>query len=145
MNSWITNANGPWFNQNSFWDEVNRLLENDQLRWSKGSTFPKINVYKDGEGLIITAELPGVEPENMNVTVKDTTVSIAGEIPGRSRDEHETYHRCERSTGKFQRDLQLPYHVDSQKVSAQCSNGILQISLPRIEEDRPTKVTVKAL
>ena len=144
MNALEKRAGVPWFNQDSIWNELNRLFDNDDLRWSKGTSFPKINVYKDGEGVIVSAEVPGVNPNKLEITVKDSLVSISGEVPGRARSEHDSYHRCERSTGKFHRELKLPYHADPNQVSAQCTNGVLKISLPRLAEDKPRKITINA-
>lgn len=144
MNTLTPRSNFPWFSQDSIWNELNRLFDSDDLRWSKGTSFPKVNVYKDGEGVVVTAEIPGVDPDKVEITVNDSQVAISGEIPSHSRSEHESYHRCERSTGKFHRELKLPYRADANQVSGQCSNGVLKITLPRVAEDKPKKITINA-
>lgn len=106
------------------------------------ASFPKLNIWKNNDAVIITAEVPGVDPQKLELAAEAEKVVISGEVCGRSKTEGEAYQRCERSTGKFHRELNLPFRIDTGKVSAQCKNGILKISLSRAEEDKPRKVSV---
>ena len=65
MSRWTTNINRPWPDQESFWDEVSQLFNNDQGRWSNGTAFPKVNIYKNSDGAVVTAEVPGVDPDHI--------------------------------------------------------------------------------
>ncbi len=110
----------------------------------RAATFPAINIWSDEETAMITAEIPGVDKDDLDIKVTGDTITISGtrrpdELPDGSR-----YHRHERNYGEFNRSIQLPYTVDVDKVKADLSLGVLQISLPRVESEKPQKITVKA-
>jgi HSP20 family protein len=103
-----------------------------------------MNVWTNEEGGVVTAELPGVDREDIDISVQDDTLTLRGT---RKRDEPEeggTYHRRERGTGAFARTVQLPFRVEAGEVEATFESGVLNITLPRAEEDRPKRIAVKA-
>jgi HSP20 family protein len=105
--------------------------------------YPAVNVWTNDEGSVITAELPGMAPEDIDLSVEDDTLTLRG---ARNVDELEagaTYHRRERGTGAFARTVQLPFRVEGENVEATFEKGILNISLPRAEEDKPKKIAIK--
>ena len=90
---------------------------------------------------VIVAELPGVEREDLEVQVHHDTLALHGtRRPAAEREE--AYHRRERRGGAFTRTIQLPYRVDPERVEAQLENGVLRLSLPRPEEDKPRRITI---
>ncbi|PRY22529.1 HSP20 family protein [Aliiruegeria haliotis] len=107
-------------------------------------TFPAVNVWRDGDMTVLTTELPGVEPDDIEITVKDTLFTLSGERKTPQAPEGAHWHLRERSYGKFSRALQLPYPVDPDKVEARFSDGILQVALHRPEEDKPRRIEIKA-
>ncbi|MDD2696219.1 MAG: Hsp20/alpha crystallin family protein, partial [Anaerolineales bacterium] len=87
---------------------------------------------------------PGVAPIDIDVSVVNDTLTLSGERAPDAAEAGAQYHRSERGFGKFSRSLQLPYGVDANKVEATFKNGLLRITLPRKEEDKPRKVKVKS-
>jgi HSP20 family protein len=106
--------------------------------------FPPINVFTDGDGLVVRAEVPGIKPENLNVTAERQTLTISGE---RERSGPEagngSYHRRERRFGKFARSVQLPVELDTSQATAECRNGVLTVRIPKRAEAKPRQVQVK--
>jgi HSP20 family protein len=125
-----------------------RRLQNELTRIAEGGTarapeFPTVNAYANQDGVVITAELPGVKSEDLNVSVHRDAVTLSGE---RQTDTEEAkgYHRRERRQGRFVRTLSLPFTVDPNGVEAAMNNGVLRLELPRAEEDKPRRIEVKA-
>ena len=105
--------------------------------------YPGLNVYADENHVIVTGEIPGVDPEDLNLSLEEGVLTLKFSKKGEDA-ESRTFLRKERLTGSFARDIQLPYRVNGDKIEAVVKNGVLKISLPRAEEDRPRKITVKA-
>ena len=89
-------------------------------------------------------ELPGVNDENVDISVKGETVSISGERKADELKEGESYHRQERAQGSFNRTLKLPFRVESESAEANYEKGVLRLTLERSEEDKPKKIKIKA-
>ena len=106
-------------------------------------SYPAINIWTNDDGQLITAEMPGVHPEDINIDVNADALSISGERKPDEVAKDAAYHRRERGYGAFSRTIQLPFMVDPNKVEANFKNGVLMISLPRAEVDKPKKITVK--
>jgi HSP20 family protein len=94
--------------------------------------------------VVVTAELPGFNPDDVEVSVVQNTLTLRGSRTPEELKQGETYHRRERWNGKFVRTLELPFEVDHDKVEAQFRNGVLSIRLPRAPQNLPKKITVKA-
>jgi len=125
--------------------EMNRLFDAS----SKGQVFsspsyPAVNIWTNDDGQVISAEMPGVQPEDINIDVTGDALSISGERKPDEVAKEAHYHRRERSYGSFSRTIQLPFMVDTNKVEANFENGVLVIRLPRAEADRPKKITIKS-
>jgi HSP20 family protein len=117
-------------------------LERPEIRG--GTTYPAMNVWADEDGVIVTAELPGFDPEEIDISVVGETLTLKGSREPVELQEGATYHRRERGYGTFSRAFRLPFEVESDKVEAVFEKGMLQISLPRAEAEKPKKITVKA-
>jgi HSP20 family protein len=103
--------------------------------------FPAVNVYAGPDGIAVVAELPGVEKDELEVQAHQDTLTLRGtRRPAAERPE--AYHRRERGAGAFTRSLQLPYRIDPERIAAQLENGVLRLSLPRPEEDKPRRIAV---
>ena len=109
---------------------------------SCGCGFPALNFHSEGDDGVVTAELPGVDPGDLEIQVVGRKLTISGErkIPEHGNDE--SFHRSERWHGKFERSIELPYNVESGKVEARVHNGVLAVTLPRAEADKPRKVAI---
>jgi HSP20 family protein len=103
---------------------------------------PPVNAWVGESDVVVTAELPGVDPGKVDVSVVGDTLTISGIREAEPLKEGENYHRQERSHGRFTRSLQLPFHVEAGKVDAKYERGILRITLPRAEADKPRKISV---
>jgi HSP20 family protein len=126
--------------------EMNRLYTD----WSAeaGQTvapgYPAMNIWTDDNNAVVTAELPGVSLESIEISVEDDTLTLRGDRQREEPEQGATYHRRERRFGSFVRSFRLPFRVDAEKVDATLRNGVLCVSLPRAEEDRPRRITIKA-
>lgn len=106
--------------------------------------FPPLNVWAAENDAIVTAELPGLETEDIEITVHGDSLTLRGARKPVELKEGENYFRRERIYGDFARTLQLPFRVNADQVSAKVNHGVLMITLPRAEEDKPRKISVKA-
>lgn len=111
---------------------------------ARALTHPAMNVWRNQNEAIITAELPGVNPEDIDISVTGDTLTVSGDRQPDELPEGTTYHRRERGCGRFARAFQLPFPVESGKVEAVLEKGMLQIFLPRLEADKPRKISIKA-
>jgi HSP20 family protein len=104
--------------------------------------FPALNIYEDEEALEVTAEIPGMGPEDLEIEVEDNNLILRGERKIPQESDRVSYHRRERESGTFHRILALPVAVDPGKVKAACRNGVLEVLLPKAPEARPTKIQI---
>lgn len=131
-------------------DEARRDMERmfDSLTGFAGlrspGVFPAINVSEDGESIYVRAELPGIKSNDLDVTMENETLTIAGEREMPSEDESVSYHRREREWGAFRRSFSIPARVDFDKVRARYSDGILTVVLPKAAEARPRQIAIQA-
>ena len=129
------------------WNQMDRLLQemNEVLGSSRSSQksgeFPPINMYSNEEGLMLRAILPGINPEKLEIKVLQDTLFLQGERE-KIKKEGITFHRQERKLGLFKRVFQLPFKLEQDKVEAKYERGILEIKLPRSEEEKPKKIKI---
>ncbi len=134
-----------WREMEQLQREMNRLLESPLGRRSFITpSFPAINIWTNEDGQIITAEMPGFNPDDIEINVSADTLTLSGERQPEDLGEDVRYHRRERDYGKFSRSIQLPFMVDTNKVDANFTDGILRIALNRAEADKPKKIAVKS-
>ena len=107
--------------------------------------YPSLNVWTNEDGAVITAELPGFTPEEIDISVEGSTVTLRGSRQAEALEEGGTYHRRERRHDRFSRSFQLPFQVDTRKVEALSEKGVVQVSLPRAEEEKPKRIAVKGV
>lgn len=121
---------------------VNRLFS-DTATGHIAPEFPAINIFSGKDDAIVTAEIPGVDPDELDISVKGETVTLRGSRNALELKEDECFHRQERGAGQFVRSFELPFRVEADKVEAAYQKGVLQLRLPRAEEDKPKKISVK--
>ncbi len=122
--------------------EMNKLFSSSQGR-RQAAGYPAVNIWTGEEGAILTTELPGVKVDDLDISAVGDTITLSGSRTAPEIGEDESYHRQERGFGRFSRTVQLPFPVEVQQVDAQFKNGVLEISLPRSEADKPKKINVK--
>jgi HSP20 family protein len=105
--------------------------------------FPLLNVTDTREAFVVTAEIPGMKTEDLEIKIEGDTLRLKGERKPQSVDDEASYHRRERATGAFQRSLTLPGKVDPDKVNATYKNGVLIITLSKEKEALPKQITVE--
>lgn len=126
--------------------EMDRLFTGFRgFRPLRVGVFPPLNVSEDKENLYVRAELPGIEPNDLDISVEGDTLTLRGERKGPEAEPSVSYHRREREFGRFRRSLTLPTRIDVNKVEAVFENGILKIILPKAEEVRPKQIAVKTV
>jgi len=134
-----------WQEMDQLQREMNRLFDSTSRgRVLSAPSYPAINIWMNDDGQLITAEMPGVHPDDISIDVIADALSISGERKPDEVANDANYHRQERGYGSFSRTIQLPFMVDPNKVEANFKNGVLMISLPRAEVDKPKKITVKS-
>lgn len=104
--------------------------------------FPPMNIYDDGESSVARAELPGVDPRDVDVTVTGNTLHIRGKREIEPAGGNVSYHRRERKAGTFSRAFELPAEVEADKVTASCNHGVLEVLMPRTEQSQRKKIEV---
>jgi HSP20 family protein len=148
---WRNRPLSLFYSQNP-WREIERMQREmdhltNGLSYFSGPrvapSFPAMNVWLNEEGAVVTAELPGVNPEDIDISVVGETLTLTGSRQPAELKEGEKYHRRERGYGKFTRTFQLPFGVEADKVEAKFDKGILHIFLPRAEVEKPRKIAVK--
>jgi len=108
-----------------------------------GSPYPALNVWEDGERLVAEAEVPGLALNDLEILVRGNELTIQGSRKGVNGDDA-VYHRRERGTGDFVRHLTLPVEIDADKVEATLKDGVLTVILPKSEQARARRITVKS-
>jgi HSP20 family protein len=111
---------------------------------SAPSVFPAVNVWEGDDAVAVTAELPGVETDSIDITVKDNVLTLSGERKPPEVPDAARWHRNERSYGRFSRAIRLPFHATDDRVEARLQNGVLRIVIGRPEEDKPKRIEIKA-
>jgi HSP20 family protein len=109
-------------------------------RWSN----PPLNVYQGQDDVVVTCEVPGVEPDDLNISVEADTVKLSGKRRAAELSEGERFHRRERGAGEFSRVLTLPFRLEPKSVEATYERGVLRVRAERAAEDRPRRIEVKS-
>lgn len=104
--------------------------------------YPLVNMHDDGENLYVEALAPGVNVDNLEITVVSNVLTIAGEKPPPADVPPEKFHRSERAAGRFVRSVTLPAEIDRDRVDAQYHTGLLLLTLPRSEAAKPRRIPV---
>lgn len=126
-----------------------RLLERQMNRvfrdvHGRGTDYPSLNYWSNDNEAFLEVELPGVTESDFELTVNDDIITIAGERKDPFASENATSHRQERAFGSFSRTLQLPFTVESDKVTARYEHGVLRVTLPRRESTKSKRIAIKA-
>jgi len=105
-------------------------------------SFPPVNVWSGSEKAVVTAEVPGIKKEDLDISVENDVLTLKGHRAPAEVKEDESYRRHERGHGSFRRTIALPFSVDPDAINAEYKDGILRLELPRHEASKPKKITV---
>lgn len=103
---------------------------------------PKVDVIDRDDEVVVRAEIPGVAKDDLDISVTDNTVTIKGETKRESKEEKGDYYRCEISRGTFARTLPLPANVDSDSAKAKFEDGVLELTIPKVEKAKRRTIKV---
>ncbi len=124
MNDFFTPS--PYFRrENTVWD------------WN-----PSVDIYNEDNSIVVKAELPGVDKDNINIDVKDRVLTLKGERSSDNEVKEDKYYRRERTFGKFERRFSLPENVNADDIKADYKDGVLRIEIPKPVEEQPKQITV---
>jgi HSP20 family protein len=127
-----------------FEDFVGRTRGAREGELGVGAWAPSVDIRESDDEFIVTAELPGLEKDQVNVEYKDGVLTLRGERKQEREVKEENYHRMERSFGAFHRSFTLPGAIDEEKIGAKMKNGVLEIRLPKKEAAKPKQIKVAA-
>lgn len=103
---------------------------------------PSVDIFEDGQEVVFKAEVPGVDKEDINVTITDNYLTISGEKKKEEKVEKKDYHRVERSYGSFSRRFRLPENVNGGKAKAKFKDGVLEVRMPKTKEGKQKKIEI---
>jgi HSP20 family protein len=133
----------------SMQDKMNRLFEDSFLRSmdgeevvAQGTWSPVVDIYEKKDSIVLKAEVPGLEKDDISVVVEENVLTIKGEKKQENDVEKDRLHRVERTYGSFERSFTLPKTVDQEKLEAEYRNGVLVITLPKVPEAKPKQIEV---
>jgi HSP20 family protein len=123
-------------------NEMDRLF--GEIGRPRAAAFPPVDIWTSQDGVVVTAELPGVDPSELEISAMRDTLTIRGERRAPVVDANRSWHRRERGTGKFSRTIELPHMIDTDSVDASCRDGVLRIGLKRPEAEKPRRIEVRS-
>ncbi|HKC13129.1 MAG TPA: Hsp20/alpha crystallin family protein [Vicinamibacteria bacterium] len=135
----------------SLQERMNRLFD-DSFRginrtgseedWVGGAWAPSVDIYEQNGNIVLKAELPGVDPKDVDVRVENNILTLRGERKLENEVKRENYHRLERAYGTFTRSFTLPNVVDTEKIKAEYKDGLLRMTLPKKDEAKPKQISI---
>ena len=137
----------PW----SLLNDLNRLFEqqrpqrttDDEGNVVASDWVPAVDIKEEQNQFVIYADIPGVDPKDIDVHMEKGTLSITGQRSKVTEEEREGFKRIERTRGSFLRRFSLPDSADAEKISARCRNGVLEVVIPKHEKLQPRKISVE--
>lgn len=132
-----------------FQDEMNRFFDDsaptgnaDYSRVATSEWAPAVDIKEEQDRYVITADVPGVETKDIDITMENGVLSIKGERSARNNEQREGYKRIERASGSFYRRFSMPDSVDPDGISASSSNGVLEVAIPKKQAVQPRRIAV---
>ncbi len=135
----------PW----GAFDLMDRLLANSGMRFDHDNTTPAadwtpaVDIKEEDGRYVIHADVPGVDPKDIEVSMEDGVLTLAGERKSETTQESNGWKRTERLTGRFLRRFTLPEGADAEGISAKGTNGVLEISIPKLAKVQPRRIEIK--
>ncbi len=145
----------PWSLLQRFQDDINRVLldshadamgglrEGDESNVATSHWAPAVDIREDADRYVIEADVPGVDPKAIEITMDNGVLSIRGERRAESREAREGYRRVERARGTFYRRFSLPDSADPERITAEGRDGVLVVSIAKLEKVQPRRIEVQ--
>ena len=136
----------PWTALQKFHDDVNRLFggqDTDGSRVVTSHWSPAVDIREDKDSYTLYADIPGVDPKDVEITLENGVLTIKGERKWETAEERDGFKRMERSRGTFYRRFSMPDSVDAEKISARGNNGVLEVVIPKHEKLQPRRIPVQ--
>lgn len=126
-------------------DEIEKMFNDFGAGGDAGEGFwtPSVDISEESDKLVMTVELPGVDKKDVKISLHDNVLTIEGQKSRQAEEQKDKYYRCERSYGKFSRSFTIPTKVVADKIDAGYKDGILTITLPKVEEAQPRQIQIK--
>ena len=125
-------------------DELSRTYVDKSKAQNRTNVYPALNIFEEADRLIVTAELPGVKIQDLELSLEGETLTIQGKRDNKQNDKSASYHRREIESGSFSRAITLPIKVDMEQIGAKLNNGILVITLAKASAVAPRQIKVSA-
>ena len=139
----------PWGMLNHLRQEMDRMFEgqsnsDENSMVATSDWTPAVDIKEEENHFVIIADIPGVDPKDIEIHMENGMLSIKGERESESKVEREGYKRVERSRGTFYRRFNLPDSADAEKINAKSQNGVLEITIPKQEKIQPRKIKIES-
>lgn len=128
---------------NAVLDEAFGNYQQEEGNTITAAWYPACDVFEDKEAVKIVAEVPGVRPEDVKISLENNLLTLRGEKKQEAEERTERVHRYERSYGSFERSFALPSTVDPDKIQATYANGVLTVTVPKVERARPREISIQ--
>lgn len=127
------------------WDEFDRMRRARSRIFTQGTPeFPSVNTWVSSDDAVVTTEIPGVDPDDIDIIVTGRTVTLRGSRKADDIKDDQSYHRRDRWSGEFSKAIKLPFNIEAGKVAAKFRNGVLHLTLPKAEAEKPRKIEIKS-
>lgn len=139
----------PWRDMLSLRNAMDRMFESFSREYggeTEGREFAltvPVDMYETGDNLVVKTDLPGLKPEDVDISIAGSTLSIKGEFRAEEEGERKNVHFRERRYGRFQRSVRLPSNVDTDATEASFVEGVLTVTVPKKEEAKPKQISVR--
>jgi HSP20 family protein len=133
----------PFRDLRTLQEEVNRLFSTNLTRAFGDED--SVDIYENKDQIVLEAELPGMKQEDFDLAIENNIITLRGERKFEKTEENDNYHRVERSYGSFTRSFTLPQSVSGEGATADYSNGVLRVTLPKREETKARRIEIKGM
>jgi HSP20 family protein len=137
----------PWNDLTGLRREMDQMLDSLGAFGGQAGTSvwaPPVNVWEDEDSIRLEVELPGIDPDQVDIALEGQVLTVTGEKGGTRRDERENVHLVERRYGRFERSFTVPRGIDPERIEARYERGVLHLALPKPEESKPRRIRIRA-
>ena len=127
-------------------EEINRLFDTSLAKWpftKKKGEIPAVDVYEDKDNIVVEADIPGVDPKDIEINLENDTLTLRGKKEEKKEEKKGDYYCMERFYGEFHRSIQIPSKVDTSKIKATYKKGVLKNALPKKEEEKEKGIKIE--